>query len=167
MPRRRREDFQLAAVISAAGVAEFPNCTRMDPPARSTFVPAHRCPHRCRFSGCLHSSPRIGPESRELCKLATRQTRGGRCNLRELGTGWFTLPTVVSAPMWSFRLVDGCGIAYTRASPETARLPKRTSIGSGGFTDVIEPMGHRTNTTTFSQIGSSLGQANCCGTRSW
>ena len=40
--------------------------------------------HLCRFGGLLHTSPRIGPKSREECELATGQTRSGRCNRLQL-----------------------------------------------------------------------------------
>ena len=63
-------------------VTGLPSCPRLDnPPSRSRSAPAHRCRHRCRFSGFLHSSPRIGPKSREEREFATGQTRSGRCNL--------------------------------------------------------------------------------------
>lgn len=50
----------------------------------SRSAPAHRCHHLRRFGGLLHTSLRIGPKSREQCRLATGLTRGGRCNRRGL-----------------------------------------------------------------------------------
>jgi hypothetical protein len=65
-------------------VAELSNCTKLDnPPSRSRSAPRHRCRHRRRFGRFLHISPKTGPKSWEVCRLASDQTTGGRCNLSE------------------------------------------------------------------------------------
>ena len=58
-----------------------------NPPAQSRFAPAHRCRHRFGYSGFLHTSPKIGPKSREVCSLATGQIAGGRCTFSEFERG--------------------------------------------------------------------------------
>jgi hypothetical protein len=71
--------LQLASKLTRIGWAIHP---------REGLRPScRRWRHLRGFGGFLHTSPKIGPKSREECELGTGRTRRGRCNFSKFERG--------------------------------------------------------------------------------